>query len=100
MTLELHPEARKEYLASIVWYEKQVEDLGAEFFREIEKSFDRMLADPERYRLVDKLLRVIKVPRSPYSIFYRWNFDQSHIFVTTAFHHERHPDSRQKRPTG
>ena len=97
MTLELHPEARNEYLASVEWYERQVDGLGTEFSLEIEKTFDRILADPERYRLADKVLRVIKVQRFPYSIFYRWDFDQSHIFVTTVFHHKRHPGSWQNR---
>lgn len=100
MTLELHPEARKEYLASIEWYQNQVEGLGAEFSQEIEKSLDRILADPERYRLADKILRVIKVPRFPYSIFYRWDSGQARVLVTTVFHHRRHPDSRQKRSSG
>ena len=97
MTLELHPEARQEYLASIEWYEKQVEALGAEFSQEIENTFDRILEAPERYRVADSNLRVIKVPRFPFSIIYRWDPDRSHVLVITVFHHKRLPVSWQNR---
>ena len=99
MTLELHPEARNEDLASIEWYDMQVDGLGAEFSREVETSFDRILEDPGRYQIADKILRVIKVVRFPYSIFYRWDCDLSHIFVTSIFHHKRHSGSWQNRTT-
>lgn len=97
MKLELHPEARREYLASIAWYENQVDGLGAEFSREIESSFDRILEEPERFRLADKVIRVIKGPRFPCSVFYRWDSDRAHILVTSVFHRKRHPGSPQNR---
>ena len=90
---ELHPQAENEYLAAIEWYELQAERLGEEFSQEVEKSFDRILANPERYRLTDKILRVIRVDRFPYSIFYHWDSRRSQILVTSVFHHRRRPDS-------
>jgi len=93
MTIELLPQAQNEYLAAIEWYEQQGEGLGAEFSQEVEKSFDRISSAPERYRLADKILRVIRLDRFPYSIFYRWDSARSHLLVTSIFHHRRRPSS-------
>jgi len=93
MSIELLPLAQHEYLAAIEWYEHQAEGLGAEFSQEVEKSFDRISSAPARYRLADEILRVIRVDRFPYSIFYRWDCARSHILVTSIFHHRRRPGS-------
>lgn len=93
MSIALLPQAENEYLAAIEWYERQGEGLGAEFSQEVEKSFDRISSAPERYRLAGKLLRVIRVDRFPYSIFYRWDSARSLLLVTSIFHHRRRPGS-------
>jgi hypothetical protein len=41
-----HPEAEKEYLDSVKWYEDALIGLGEEFVEEIERIFDQISINP------------------------------------------------------
>ena len=41
-----HPEAEKEYLDSVNWYEDALIGLGEEFVEEIERIFDQISINP------------------------------------------------------
>lgn len=70
MTFQYHPEAAKELMSSIQYYEEKSIGLGAEFLDEIEDAIARALAHPQSGSLLTKLDRRILLARFPYEIIY------------------------------
>lgn len=50
----LHPEADEEFAGAIRYYSQISPDLGVRFYREAERLFRELCADPERFRKFDR----------------------------------------------
>ena len=54
-------EARLEFEEAVVWYDDQQPGLGDRFEAEVHTTFQRVLQNPDRFRLVSKTIRVARV---------------------------------------
>jgi plasmid stabilization system protein ParE len=72
------------------WYERQREDLGAEFVGEVDAVLLRIESNPEQYQVVYRDLRHAITRRFPYGVFYR--ILGSRIVVSAVIHLKRSDD--------
>ena len=50
MKFLLHPEADEEFAGAVRYYSEISPELGVRFYREMERLFREVCADPERFR--------------------------------------------------
>ena len=95
MRLIYHPEAEAELIDAALFYEKRVTSLGAQFLAATDQAVERILANPESFRVIATSVGVCGMKRFPYSIYFRVEVDT--IRVLAIKHHSRHPDYWQHR---
>ena len=66
-----HPEARIEFLESVVYYESQQTGLGQRFLEAVTEAVRRIQVHPNMYRLVGEASHQWRIPRFPFGIIYR-----------------------------
>lgn len=89
MTFQYHPEAAKELMSSIQYYEEKANGLGAEFLDEVEEAIAQALAHPESGSLLTKSDRRIFLVRFPFEIIY--DVSETIITITAVKHLKRKP---------
>lgn len=90
MKLAYHPAAEAEVVAAARFYEQAVSGLGGQFLDEFDRSIARILAAPERWRIIKNDKRRYLMARFPYGIYFRIAGDEIRILVVK--HHSQHPD--------
>ena len=70
MKFSFHPEAEKEFFASINYYEECKKGLGYDFSLEIYETIERVIAFPDAWTLLDTNIHRCMVNRFPYGIIY------------------------------
>lgn len=98
MRLSYHPAAEAELAEAARFYERKMPGLGARFRAEFDSAVVRILATPDRWRILEKDIRRFLMRRFPYSILYRVEGEVVRILVVK--HHRRHPDYWQGRLPG
>ncbi len=84
-------EAEAEYLAAVRFYEEQRAGLGDALICEFERVIELVVEKPEICRLVHPSgIRVIRLSRFPYTVFYRVLLGNT-IQITAFAHHRRRP---------
>lgn len=68
MHYEFHPEARVEYLEAIAHYEERQAGLGARFTIEVEKTIQRIVEAPTRWREIEGEIRRCLAHTFPYGV--------------------------------
>jgi toxin ParE1/3/4 len=86
MKLEFHPEAEKEFLTAVSYYEAQVPGLGERFDSEVRTASAVLLEYPQIGPPIDAELRKLVLPRFPYYLIYSISLEIVHI---VAVAHER-----------
>ena len=96
--LDVHPQARLEFLDAVEWYERQRPGLGRELNDAVEAVLDQISASPGRgWPYGDRGHRVLPTKRFPYMIYYLEDDDR--IFIPAIAHERREPDYwRHRRP--
>jgi plasmid stabilization system protein ParE len=89
LQLKLRRAARKEFDEANVWYEQRQTGLDREFINEVEHAFQNIAAQPDRFPIAIGDVRIARVRRFPYSVYYRVKKDQ--IVVMAVFHSARDP---------
>ncbi len=89
LPLALRPQAQAEFSDAAIWYDAQRKGLGQEFIAEVEKSFDKVAKQPDRYAVVHGDTREAPVHRFPYCVYYRVRPER--LVVTAVFHTARDP---------
>ncbi|OAI56381.1 hypothetical protein AYO49_00850 [Verrucomicrobiaceae bacterium SCGC AG-212-N21] len=92
MTFDFHPDALDEYQSAASWYEEQRFRLGLEFVEAIETGIFAVLSDPGRFQLVGVGIRICRIKRFPYYVFYRYNEVGKHVRIVAVMHKRRKPD--------
>ena len=69
-SVNFHPNAEKEFIASMQWYEHSRKDLGNEFMLEIQKVIDLIEQNPFLFPIKNKNFREALVKKFPYFIIY------------------------------
>jgi len=81
--------ARLDFDEATSWYEAQRHGLGREFVSEIDRAVLRACESPQQFPIVLRDVRQVRVPRFPYSIFFRVKHDR--LVVLAIFHARRDP---------
>ena len=89
MRLIYHPDAETELIEVARYYESRVATLGVQFLDDADRAVCRILATPQRWRIVQENVRSYLMPRFPYAIYYRDLSDCIHILAFK--HYNRHP---------
>jgi len=89
--LIFHPEALREYERAIVWYETQQKNLGLRFTKVVSLIIDRILKNPEHFRISHQHFREASVPIFPFTIVFKLSKQQQTIFIASIFHTSRNP---------
>jgi plasmid stabilization system protein ParE len=92
MTFDFHEDALKEYEEAGHWYEERRFRLGVEFTETIDAAIAAILGDPERNRPAGRGVRVFRVKRFPYYVYYKFYPERGHVRIAAVAHFKRHPD--------
>lgn len=87
--VRLFPEATREYIHSIAWYEDRRRGLGLRFSKAVQKVFDRLKQMPLRWPEVLVGVHQAPVPRWPFVVIY--HIDGTIIDILAIFHTSRDP---------
>ena len=89
LQLKLRRAARKEFDEANLWYEQRQSGLGREFIIEVERAFQNIAAQPDGFPIAIGDVRIARVRRFPYSVYYRVKRDQ--IVIIAVVHSARDP---------
>lgn len=84
-----HPEARREYLAAVSYYEQRRLGLGSKFTLEVETAIARILDAPMRWPLVEQDVHRCLTHKFPYGILY--TIERDCILIVAVMHCSREP---------
>ena len=90
MTFSFHPEAEKEFLEAINYYENRERGLGYDFAIEVFATIQNIVIYPTAWPALEVGVRRCLVHRFPYGVIY--SIEQEEIFVLAVMHLHRHPD--------
>ena len=91
MTYEFHPAAEQEFTEAAHWYEDQVEGLGGRFASAISQAIATILKEPGRFQSLEGGLRVFRLNRWPYKIYYELQEAEGHVRIVCVMHQKRRP---------
>jgi len=92
MTREFHPEAERELDQSARWYAEQSLFAAERFLKGIQNAIDSVMHDPARYQPVGEGVRVFRLTRFPYKLFYEFDEGIQHVRILCVMHNRRRPD--------
>lgn len=93
--IKISPEAELDLEDAYKWYESQVNQLGSEFIRVVDKNLTSIQQNPLAYPIIYRNVRRKLLPRFPYGLFYIIQDDI--IFVLACFHVKRDPQQWKRR---
>jgi plasmid stabilization system protein ParE len=91
----LDPLAEEDLKDAARHYEDEASGLGDDFFDRVYALIERLTVYPESGFLQTKSVRVARVQRFPYDVFYKIEHDR--IFVLAVLHQRRKPGLWQSR---
>ena len=97
MTITFNKQAASEFSQAGEWYEEQRAGLGEDFIAAIEASLKVIASDPERFQPVADPVRIYRLKKYPYNIFFRHFPGRQHIRILAIMHHRRRPDYWKER---
>lgn len=80
-----------------MWYEERRKRLGIEFIDSVEAAISAVIESPERYQQVGEGVRVFRLKRFPFYVFYRYNQEMDMIQIVAVMHQKRRPDHWRER---
>lgn len=89
------PAAVEEIHHAIAWYETQRPGLGKIFVDAIDDALTSIEADPTRFAIIYREVRMSLVKRFPYAIYFREKGGQ--VEIVSIFHASRDPSEWQQR---
>jgi len=90
MSYSFHPEAEKEFLEAIDYYEQREENLGFNFAVEIYAAIRRAAEHPKAWPILEGDVRRCQTRRFPYGVLY--SPEAGGIIVLAIMHLHRDPD--------
>jgi hypothetical protein len=89
MRAVFHSEARLELAEAARWYSAQSRGLGSDLRREVKAAVARIVANPERFGILEEDIRCCLVHRFPYGILFAIRPDR--ILIVAVMHLHRAP---------
>jgi plasmid stabilization system protein ParE len=93
-SLNIHPEAAKEFYGAIEWYDGQSAGLGVRFEQEILAVLRAISTNPELGSFIRGKYRQVVTPLFPFVIVYKMADESDTIFVSAIFHTSRNPKNK------
>jgi len=90
MTFSFHPEAEKELILAIDFYEDKEAGLGRDFALEIYSTVERILTYPDAWPIVEEDIRRSLVKRFPFGVLY--SKLEEEIVIIAVMHLNREPE--------
>jgi len=85
-----HPEAEREFVEAIDYYEQREENLGLDFAAEVYAAVSRAAEYPRAWPILEDQVRRCQTIRFPYAVLY--SQEPNGIFILAVMHLHRHPD--------
>ena len=89
MTYSFHPEARAEFKEATIYYFEKSSSLGAAFYSEVESAIEKIIENPDLYRVIDEDVRRCLTKRFPYAVLY--TIEDNYILILAVMHCSREP---------
>ena len=89
MNFLLHPEADAEFAGAVRYYSEVSPELGVRFYREMERLFREVCADPDRFRKFDPPARRHFSRDFPYAVIFLEK--PGHLWIVAVMHMKRRP---------
>ena len=90
MSFDFHPEAEREFLEAIGYYEDCEPGLGEDFSLEIHSAVHNILSYPSAWPVLEDEIRRHLINRFPYAVLY--SIESDRIYILAVMHLHRHPD--------
>jgi toxin ParE1/3/4 len=100
MTFDFHPEAREEFRDAAHWYENRSIYAGDRFVRAVGVAVNAILADPLRYQPVDHGIRVYRLKKFPFRLYYSFDEEADSVCIYALMHEKRRSDYWRGRVEG
>lgn len=91
MTVSFESEALEEYRDAAQYSEDRF-GLGRQFVQAVADSVASITQTPERYQQVGNGIRLFRMKRFPYYLFYHYSEAQKSIVIYAVAHHKRQTD--------
>jgi plasmid stabilization system protein ParE len=88
MSRKLYVSSRAEadIAATYAWYQMRGVDLGVDFVRCVEATFERVRLTPQIFRQRHGLIRLAMTPRFPYAVYFIWDETDDFISIRRVLH--------------
>lgn len=96
MTLHFELEALEEYRDAAI-YSKTRFGLGEDFVQAMEAALKTIAHDPALFQLVGNGVRIFRLKRFPYHLYYHHDAEEEKITIYAVAHHSRRPGYWRKR---
>ncbi|MEN3943673.1 type II toxin-antitoxin system RelE/ParE family toxin [Prosthecobacter sp. SYSU 5D2] len=91
MTVSFESEALEEYREAAQYSEDRF-GLGRQFVQAIENALAEISNHPERFQPVGEGIRIFRMRRFPYYLFYHYDTARESIVIYAVAHHRRQTD--------
>ena len=89
MRHEFHPEALLEFEEAVQFYKDRGRILGQRFAGEIRSAIAKIVATPDRWRVVEQDVRICRARVFPYAVLY--TIESDYILIVALAHGKRRP---------
>ncbi|MEO5914950.1 MAG: type II toxin-antitoxin system RelE/ParE family toxin [Luteolibacter sp.] len=100
MTFDFHSEAREEFHDAVHWYEDRSTMAADRFVREVRAATDAIMSDPTRYQPMENGVRVFRLKKYPFRIYYLFDEDSQFVCIYAVMHEKKRADYWRKRIGG
>jgi len=90
MNFSFHPEAEKEFVEAIDYYEEREENLGLDFAAEVYAAIGRAAEHPKAWPILEDEVRRCQAIRFPYAVLY--SQEPHGILILAVILRHRHAD--------
>lgn len=91
MTVRFDPEAQEELRDAILYSQKRF-GLGEEFAQAVEAAIEKIAQAPEQFKATGHEVRMFRMRRFPYYLFYHYLPASREITIYAVSHHHRQQD--------
>jgi toxin ParE1/3/4 len=92
MSFDFHPDARDEFHDAAYWYESASIFAGDRFTKAMRFAVNDILADPTRYQSAGHGVRVYRLKKFPFRLYYTHDADRDFVCIYAVMHEKRRPD--------
>lgn len=97
MTFDFHPEARAEFQDAAHWYEDRSLFAGDCFVAVVRAAVDVIMADPLRYQPDGEGIRVFRLKKFPFKLYYSFDEGMQFVCIYAVMHEKRRPEYWRQR---